>query len=163
MRERAGRIQHLGPHRWSIEGAIGSKHKVDASYLSPNVNMAARLETATKQYGVAVLMSGDFVALLSPAMRARCRPLDVVLVKGSRQPMAIWTVDLETGDIAPDEAPKWQEAQYVHSSATPAAGFASSAAEFEGHPDVRASYSASDAFIQAWKVRQSSQAWRVVT
>lgn len=36
---------HIG---WSIEGAIGSKYKIDASYLSPNVNMAARLEAATK-------------------------------------------------------------------------------------------------------------------
>eukprot|EP00959_Pyramimonas_sp_CCMP1952_P280200 5857775-Pyramimonas_sp.AAC.2 len=32
---------HVG---WAIEGAIGSQYKVDASYLSPNVNMAARLE-----------------------------------------------------------------------------------------------------------------------
>lgn len=32
---------HVG---WAIEGAIGSQYKVDASYLSPNVNMASRLE-----------------------------------------------------------------------------------------------------------------------
>lgn len=30
------------------KGAIGSSFKIDASYLSPNVNMAARLEAATK-------------------------------------------------------------------------------------------------------------------
>ena len=30
---------------WAIEGAIGSMLKIDASYLSPNVNLAARLET----------------------------------------------------------------------------------------------------------------------
>jgi hypothetical protein len=51
----------------------GSRHKVDASYLSPNVNMAARLEAATKQYGVPLLMSSDFVACLSPSVRARVR------------------------------------------------------------------------------------------
>ncbi len=32
---------HIG---WAIEGAIGSHYKIDASYLSPHVNMAARLE-----------------------------------------------------------------------------------------------------------------------
>lgn len=32
---------------WAIEGAIGSSLKIDASYLSPNVNMASRLEAAT--------------------------------------------------------------------------------------------------------------------
>ena len=31
-----------------IKGAIGSVYKIDASYLSPNVNMASRLEAATK-------------------------------------------------------------------------------------------------------------------
>ena len=33
---------------WAIEGAIGSAHKIDASYLSPNVNMSSWLEAATK-------------------------------------------------------------------------------------------------------------------
>jgi class 3 adenylate cyclase len=28
---------------WAIEGAVGSVFKVDATYLSPHVNMAARL------------------------------------------------------------------------------------------------------------------------
>jgi class 3 adenylate cyclase len=45
---------HIG---WGIEGAVGSKFKIDASYLSPNVNMAARLEAATKQFGVTLLIS----------------------------------------------------------------------------------------------------------
>ena len=33
---------------WAIEGAIGSAYKIDASYLSPDVNMASRLEAACK-------------------------------------------------------------------------------------------------------------------
>jgi len=37
---------------WAIEGAVGSIQKVDATYLSPHVNMAARLETSSRQYGV---------------------------------------------------------------------------------------------------------------
>ncbi len=45
---------HVG---WAIEGAIGSEYKIDASYLSPNVNMASRLEAATKQFGVNFLIS----------------------------------------------------------------------------------------------------------
>lgn len=61
---------HVG---WAIEGAIGSEYKIDASYLSPNVNMAARLEAATKQFGTTILLSDDFVSLLSPAVRKRVR------------------------------------------------------------------------------------------
>ena len=36
---------HFG---FAIEGAIGSEFKIDASYLSPNVNMAARLEWGSR-------------------------------------------------------------------------------------------------------------------
>lgn len=45
---------HVG---WAIEGPIGSEFKIDASYLGANVNMAGRLEAATKHYGVALLIS----------------------------------------------------------------------------------------------------------
>jgi len=48
---------HVG---WAIEGAVGSLQKVDATYLSPHVNMAARMEAASKQFGVTVLMTDRF-------------------------------------------------------------------------------------------------------
>ena len=48
---------HVG---WAIEGAVGSLQKVDATYLSPHVNMAARMEAASKQFGVAILMTERF-------------------------------------------------------------------------------------------------------
>lgn len=45
---------------WAIEGAVGSLQKVDATYLSPHVNMAARMEAASKQFGTSVLMTERF-------------------------------------------------------------------------------------------------------
>ena len=36
---------HIG---WGIEGAIGSFWKIDASYLSPHVNISSRLEAASR-------------------------------------------------------------------------------------------------------------------
>ena len=141
--------------RWSIEGAIGSKHKVDASYLSPNVNMAARLESATKQYGVSILMSADFTALLSSAMRAKCRQIDTVLVKGSSQPMGIWTIDTDTNWIAADQADasgEWKHPEmYVHNSKT-TEDHRSTLDEFENHEDIVSSYCASEEFLEKWKV-----------
>ena len=53
---------HIG---YAIEGAIGSYYKIDASYLSPHVNMSARLEGATKTYGVPILISGILYRYLS--------------------------------------------------------------------------------------------------
>lgn len=82
---------HMG---WAIEGAIGSKYKIDASYLSPNVNMAARLEAATRQYGVSLLISGPLYDLLSEDVKAICRLIDIVTVKGSIKPVKFYTIDI---------------------------------------------------------------------
>jgi class 3 adenylate cyclase len=84
---------HLG---WGIEGAIGSMLKIDASYLSPHVNLAARLESGTKMYGKELLLSDAFVRELSPAVREELRRIDRVTVKGSIEPMVLYTYDIET-------------------------------------------------------------------
>ena len=52
-------------------------------YLSPHVNMAARLETSSRQYGVPLLASHFVHELLSPEVQKLCRMVDVVTVKGS--------------------------------------------------------------------------------
>lgn len=56
---------HFGMHiGWGIEGAIGSELKIDASYLSPNVNLASWLNAVSKQYGLSMLFSGQIFDLL---------------------------------------------------------------------------------------------------
>merc|ERR1712190_340229 len=72
---------------WVIEGAIGSEFKIDASYLSPNVNVAARLEAATNQFCVWILISHFMINLCSQDVGALCRLIDHVTVKGSKQPI----------------------------------------------------------------------------
>ena len=90
----------FGLHQgWAIEGAIGSYFKIDASYLSPNVNMAARLEAATRQYQVPLLLSGDMYDCVSPSIKELCREIDTVTVKGSVQPMRLFTVDLDPSGL----------------------------------------------------------------
>ena len=68
---------------WAIEGTIGSEYKIDASYLSPNVNLASRLEAATKQYGVPLLFSGEMHSILSAEVQRFACEIDTVTVKGS--------------------------------------------------------------------------------
>jgi class 3 adenylate cyclase len=55
-RVRLGFGLHVG---WSIEGAIGSEYIINATYLSPHVNMCNKLEEETKAYGVPFLLSGQ--------------------------------------------------------------------------------------------------------
>ena len=86
----------VGLHKgWAIEGAIGSKVKIDASYLSPHVNLTSRLEAATKKYYVPLLMSDAFFGGLSGYIQSTCRRCDKVSFKGSTDPMVIYHQDVE--------------------------------------------------------------------
>ena len=78
---------------WAVEGAVGSEYKIDATYLSPHVNMAARMMSATKQYGVTILLSQAVEELLSAPARSKLRHLDTVCVKGSSVAQRIFTYD----------------------------------------------------------------------
>ena len=53
---------HLG---WAIEGAIGSDFKIDAAYLSPNVEVSSLLEEITRDYAVPLLFTGQLFEQLS--------------------------------------------------------------------------------------------------
>lgn len=109
---RIGYGLHYG---WAIEGAVGTNIKIDCSYLSPNVNLAARLESATKMYGVNILMSESFYGKLSPAIQSGLRRVDVVCLKGSSIPMAIYTCDRSNGlYIASAAMSKYGEDNVVH-------------------------------------------------
>ena len=78
---------------WAVEGAVGSEFKIDATYLSPHVNMASRMMSASKQYGVTILLSQAVEELLSSSARKKLRHLDTVTVKGSSIPQRIYTYD----------------------------------------------------------------------
>jgi class 3 adenylate cyclase len=87
---------HMG---WAIEGAIGSEWKIDASYLSPNVNISSRLEAATKHYGVPLLISHPVYNCLSNRTKAYCRQIDRVTLKGSEEPIGLYTIDIDAENV----------------------------------------------------------------
>jgi class 3 adenylate cyclase len=93
---------HVG---WGIEGPIGSFYKIDCSYLSPNVNISARLEAATRQYGVTILISGELYDLLSDELKNICRLIDIVTVKGSKFPLRLYTIFVNE-NLKPDKLKK---------------------------------------------------------
>ena len=78
---------------WAVEGAVGSEYKIDATYLSPHVNMASRMMSASKHYGVNILISESLQELMSEPARDKMRNLDRVTVKGSNAIQKIYTYD----------------------------------------------------------------------
>ena len=109
--------------------------------------MASRLEAATKQYGVPLLMSGELTALLSPAARARTRAVDCVTVKGSATPVVLYTSDAD-----PTRAPGMGEGP-VGPAGGPGGGSFSAGpfdSEFNQHPDLAPTWAVDEAFIATW-------------
>lgn len=97
---RLGYGLHLG---WAIEGAIGSYYKIDASYLSPHVNMAGKLEEMTKAFGAPLLISGAAYDWFTDGTKAMCRQIDHVLIKGMEETLRLYTCDVFIDDLALDE------------------------------------------------------------
>jgi len=90
----------FGLHQgWAIEGALGSFYKIDASYLSPNVNMASKLEETTKAYETPILISGALYNHFTLACKKECRQIDYILFSGQKHPTALYTCDIDPSHL----------------------------------------------------------------
>lgn len=88
----------------SIEGAIGSEFKVDALYLSADNQIGLRIDQLCDTYDRQVLMSGEFVRMLSDKGKTFARKIDQVCMEESKQAMKeIYCVDICPSDPLEDE------------------------------------------------------------
>ena len=90
---------HLG---WSIEGAIGSTFKIDASYLSPHVSISSKLEEKTREYGVQLLLSEDFYNYLGNDLKCYLRIIDKISFIDNNE-MDVYTIDLDLSVLSIEE------------------------------------------------------------
>ncbi len=88
---RMGFGMHVG---WCVQGAIGSKFKIDCTYLSPHVEMSDRLEAGSKIFVTPMNLSHWFVALMSPTIKQHLRAIDRIKVAGVPVPMTVYTFDI---------------------------------------------------------------------
>ncbi|MGR3179115.1 MAG: GAF domain-containing protein [Candidatus Anammoxibacter sp.] len=73
-----------------VTGNIGSPKRMDYTIIGDGVNLAARLESACKQYSARILISeGTFKKLRGTY---RIREVDLVVVKGKTKPATIYEV-----------------------------------------------------------------------
>ena len=84
-----------------VSGNIGSRKRMDYTIIGDGVNLAARLESACKQYGAHILVSEFTRKELRGTYRMR--ELDLVVVKGKTQPVAVYEVlDYHTPETYPN-------------------------------------------------------------
>lgn len=97
----------IGLHSGSlVMGIIGDDQRMDAATISDTVNVAARIESLTKHFGVHILLSEDTFQQLAQPNDFNCRYLVKVKVKGKHQ--AIGLYECFDGDTETQQALKKQ-------------------------------------------------------
>jgi two-component system sensor histidine kinase ChiS len=71
-------------------GIVGGAGRISGTVISDAVNAASRLEELTKYYKTPCIIAENTWRLLSPALKANCRFLDIAEIRGKKETLKLF-------------------------------------------------------------------------
>jgi adenylate cyclase len=85
----------------AVVGNVGGRGSINYSAIGDDVNLAARLEPANKDYGTLTMVSADVLDAAEGSYRVRA--LDTIAVVGKEEPVRVFELIEEAGfELPPD-------------------------------------------------------------
>jgi adenylate cyclase len=86
----------------AIIGNMGSEDRFDYTAMGDTINLGARLESITKQYGCQIIVSSATYDKVKDSKKIKFRKLDKVTVKGKKVPVTIYEmcVDFDSNFVS---------------------------------------------------------------
>jgi adenylate cyclase len=87
-----------------LVGNLGSRYRFAYGALGDNVNLGSRLEGLNREYGTEIIIGENTARLVGDAFHLR--ELDMVRVKGRKNPVRVYELLAKAGDGLPEDVEK---------------------------------------------------------